>query len=1017
MRRVLALACASALSVSLLAQSPSGSAAPDPDDGERLLRSDADGPLRIERSGADTTFVGTPVGTDVDNPTVSRGTSVSAAARAHLTRYGGAVEADRSGTGLVETGSSEGAGGGDVVRYRQEIAGVPVLGAEVVVSVGADRELTSLNANLSRSAGVRPAAVTESMARDVAEGVLRRSGISDVRAADQGRWILDPAAVGLDPAIGVRGVWRFEVRSGDHVRRLVLVDDRSGDVVLDIDLIQGIDRIVCDQANVRTNVVACSSAAAVRTEAPGGSSTADVEAAFQNAGAVSDFYREVIGLDLTTAIGLPSAQGRKLASTVRVCVTGPDSCPYDNAFWNGQAMFYGEGYAAADDVVGHEMTHGVIERTSGLLYWDEAGAINESLADIVGELVDHRNAGPGDSPTDWQLGEDLPGGALRDMADPTLHHQPDRMTSPRWAADPSYEDSGGVHTNSGVGNRAFQLISQGGTFNGRTVTGIDAGDPTLLKSATLWLHTMAAITAFTEYADLANVLDQTCTALIGHRGFTASNCTAVRYAVAATEMALPPATDPVKDAPRTCPAGSHPRTLLDSESGADQASLFGPAAGWGRTPETVVNSAYGVSAYSGDTAWVAADPATPVTRALLSAAPVVVPEGQSTYLAFRHWHLFDFSIDPSNGVGYWWDGGTAEMTAVDGTVYPLWDHPWDFGPTRTLQAPNAGRRAFGGSSRGWVGSRVDITAFGGMSVRPTFTMRTDSSYGAPGWYLDDILVYTCDRTLAVDVAPVLPDAAPHVGLPLTVSEPTWNLPGATTSHQWRRNGVPLAGMTQATYTPVPADVGTRLSVVVTGKLDDQVVPLVVTASADVETDAVPLTIVSAPTLPATAPRVGKVYAVTAPIWNDPGTITTYQWRRDGVAIAGRTLRTYTPVAADAGRRLSVVVTGILADQSVQLTATSGIVARGLLVAPKTAGLSGTPRVGRRLAAVRGTWAPSPITYSYRWFRGSKAITGATGSSYLLRKGDKGFRISVRITGSKSGYTAVTRTSGSVLVRR
>ena len=53
-------------------------------------------------------------------------------------------------------------------------------------------------------------------------------------------------------------------------------------------------------------------------------------------------------------------------------------------------MFYGQGFASADDVVGHEMTHGVIERNSDLFYWGQSGAINESLADVMGEIIDHR---------------------------------------------------------------------------------------------------------------------------------------------------------------------------------------------------------------------------------------------------------------------------------------------------------------------------------------------------------------------------------------------------------------------------------------------------------------------------------------------------------------------------------------------------------------------------------------------------------------------------------------------------
>ena len=84
---------------------------------------------------------------------------------------------------------------------------------------------------------------------------------------------------------------------------------------------------------------------------------------------------------------------KKLASTVRFCYATPaeGACPYANAFWNGTQMFYGDGFAVADDVVGHEMTHGVIDQYSELFYWGQSGAMNESIADIMGEIIDHRN--------------------------------------------------------------------------------------------------------------------------------------------------------------------------------------------------------------------------------------------------------------------------------------------------------------------------------------------------------------------------------------------------------------------------------------------------------------------------------------------------------------------------------------------------------------------------------------------------------------------------------------------------
>ena len=80
-----------------------------------------------------------------------------------------------------------------------------------------------------------------------------------------------------------------------------------------------------------------------------------------------------------------------------------------------------------------------------------------------------------------------------------------------------YGDEDGVHSNSGVGNKTFYLASQGGTFNGQTITGIDAGDPNLTKSAKLWLLVDQTLTSGSDYADKGAVLDQACAALQGTR--------------------------------------------------------------------------------------------------------------------------------------------------------------------------------------------------------------------------------------------------------------------------------------------------------------------------------------------------------------------------------------------------------------------------------------------------------------------------------------------------------------------
>ncbi len=138
----------------------------------------------------------------------------------------------------------------------------------------------------------------------------------------------------------------------------------------------------------------------------------------------------------------------------------------DNAFWNGEAMFYGNGAQAFNplakglDVGGHEMSHGVIQSTANLVYEGESGAINESFADVFGAMID-RN--------DWKIGEDVvklnvfPSGALRDMSDP---HNGAPTNDFKWQpkhVNEQYkgtQDNGGVHINSGIPNYAYYLFVQ-----------------------------------------------------------------------------------------------------------------------------------------------------------------------------------------------------------------------------------------------------------------------------------------------------------------------------------------------------------------------------------------------------------------------------------------------------------------------------------------------------------------------------------------------------------------------------
>ena len=181
------------------------------------------------------------------------------------------------------------------------------------------------------------------------------------------------------------------------------------------------------------------------------------------AGVVYDFYKNLLNRNSL------DNNGMSIISTVHY-----DSS-YNNAFWDGSQMVYGDGdgseftYLSGDlDVVGHEMTHGVTERTANLTYSNQSGALNESTSDVFGVLIetyDRYNVENGGTwqfnASDWVVGDDVytpgtSGDALRSLANPTLYDQPDNM------ADyvNTTSDNGGVHTNSGITNKAAYLVAQ-----------------------------------------------------------------------------------------------------------------------------------------------------------------------------------------------------------------------------------------------------------------------------------------------------------------------------------------------------------------------------------------------------------------------------------------------------------------------------------------------------------------------------------------------------------------------------
>ncbi|SDH44388.1 M4 family metallopeptidase [Microbacterium pygmaeum] len=189
-----------------------------------------------------------------------------------------------------------------------------------------------------------------------------------------------------------------------------------------------------------------------------------VDEAFDGLGATFEFFWDAFGRS-----GIDGAGGPLLA-TVHY---GRD---YDNAFWNGERMVFGDGdgeifagFTGSLSVIAHELAHGVTEHEGGLVYQGQSGALNESLSDVFGALADQHSRGQGASEASWLIGEgiftaEVQGEALRSMKAPGTAYDDDVLgRDPQPAHMDRYvqtsDDNGGVHINSGIPNHAFYLIA------------------------------------------------------------------------------------------------------------------------------------------------------------------------------------------------------------------------------------------------------------------------------------------------------------------------------------------------------------------------------------------------------------------------------------------------------------------------------------------------------------------------------------------------------------------------------
>ncbi len=308
---------------------------------------------------------------------------------------------------------------------NQMYGGINVYGSEITLHVNRRRTVVAITNSTIPNLRVSStrARVSADAALDVARGQMRNGTLDSIAL------VIYP---GRNRSSKARLAWQVELRQNDlPERKAFFVDARNGQVI-DI-----LDRLYVsrDRKTHSAENGASLPGKLRRGERDDKTGDHDIDNAHEFVGATYDYYFGTHGRDSY------DNRGGTITSTVHYRAN------YPNAFWNGSQMAYGDGFAVKD-VVAHETTHAVTEHSAKLEYRWQSGALNESFSDIFGAMVDRG---------DWLIGEDLPGGPIRNMEDPAQFNHPAHTDDWRGMC----ADNEGVHINSGIHNKAFVNIADG----------------------------------------------------------------------------------------------------------------------------------------------------------------------------------------------------------------------------------------------------------------------------------------------------------------------------------------------------------------------------------------------------------------------------------------------------------------------------------------------------------------------------------------------------------------------------
>ena len=703
----------------------------------------------------------------------------AAAADFFLKTYGPAFQLD-DGLRPVLVREAKGIDGRFYRRYQVMKDDAPVLGAELTVELTAAGAIRGFSGVLASETFTAPAAAptNNTSAPDFATAA-RATLLAEHPHALQ--W--NVAEEGK--AWTRRNPWRADPNDPYRLTRTFRVSEPAGShaymVYLDAATARPVFRhaLTCtmNRSLYHRNTASANSVWQEGDAFPGSLNGQDTEMLLSTAETYNLFFR---------TFGRASYDGEngQMRSVTNANLT---NCPNANA---GSDLIRHCAGVVADDVVAHEWSHSYTLAMNGLLYAYESGAINEAMADIFGECVDLVNGRGNDNGTSlprtgcddgnlrWHIGEDLTAvdTTLRDLWAPECKNDPSYRGSTLYACLPATTDDGGVHTNSGLVNRAFALLTDGGNLNGDTIAAIG-----MTRALHLFQHANANyVTRVTDFFAFGDMLIRSAEDLVGKPlteitlvdlpamtspdVFTAAHVAEVVKVVRATQLQQesPCLQRPTlaQNPPEPCASAmingfglvfkeewEAGLTAWDTTETPDNPATW-DAKPW-RTTGQLPDGRSGFGAYAPNPR--VGDCANDLDngRADLTSPVITLPVEENEFvLTFEHYYAIQEEFD----------GGFLSVSRNGGNFVLVQNQHFLFnGYDGRLQNilnndnPLAGRRAFNGgddssTSGTWGQSIVDLSAFGaepGDEIRLRWTMTHDGCDGWLGWFLDDVRIGFC----------------------------------------------------------------------------------------------------------------------------------------------------------------------------------------------------------------------------------------------------------------------------------